>query len=157
MAAIRIKKYERVLTTLLPLLLAFTSCSKHKQVFQSDCNAGINYKKVSFTELIKHAEKYQHQYIEVAGKYQEGFEQSALYNGKLFADHSNQNALWIDFSQDCPLLISGTHIGLFTYNNGQFTQINNRPVTIRGIIDVKDKGHLNQYRATIDRVSFIEL
>ncbi|MEO3404682.1 hypothetical protein AAFN85_12320 [Mucilaginibacter sp. CAU 1740] len=155
MAAAGIKKYGKVLAYVWPLL--FVSCSKHKQAFQSDCNIGINYKKVSFTELISHIEKYQHQYIEVSGKYQEGFEQSALYNGKLFADHSNQNALWIDFSQDCPLYIAGTHIGLFTYNNGQFTQIKNQPVTIRGIVDIKDKGHLNQYRATLDRVSFIEL
>ncbi|AYL96887.1 hypothetical protein [Mucilaginibacter celer] len=157
MAGTCIVKYARILIRILPVLVMLASCSKHKQAFQSDCNTGTVYKKVSFTELVNHVAKYQHQYIEVSGKYKEGFEQSALFNGGFFSDHSNAKALWVDFSQDCPLYIPGTHIGLFTYNNGQFTQINNRPVTIRGIVDVNDKGHLNQYRATIDRVSFIEL
>ncbi|PWK77646.1 hypothetical protein LX99_02523 [Mucilaginibacter oryzae] len=152
-----VSRYGNLLIGILPVLAALTSCQKNKQAFQSNCNAGTNYKKVSFAELVNHAEKYQHQYVEVSGKYREGFEQSALFNGELFADHSNASALWVDFSQDCPLYIPGTQTGLFTYNSGEFVQINNRPVIIRGIVDVKDKGHLNQYRATIDRVSYIEL
>lgn len=139
----------------LPLLI-LASCGKQK-TFESSCNSPLVYKKVEFTELVNHAEKYNLQYVEVTGKYKEGNEQSALVNAKLFSDHSLNKSLWVDFSQDCPLYLTGTHTGLFTYNNGQFNQMNDRHVTIRGKVDIKDKGHLKQYKATIDRVSFIAL
>jgi hypothetical protein len=145
------------LLRILPLLVLTASCAKQKKIFQSDCNISKGYKKVAFTELVSHIEKYDKQYIEVSGKYKEGFEQSALFNDSLFTSHDLKDALWVDFSQDCPLYLPGTHIGLFTYNDGQFTQMNKRKVTIRGVVDASDKGHLAQYRGTIDRVSFIEL
>ncbi|SCW61059.1 hypothetical protein [Mucilaginibacter sp. NFR10] len=150
---IHIKKLLRIL----PLLVLLGACAKQKKVFQSDCNSSKDYKKISFTELASHIEKYDKQYVEVSGKYKEGNEQSALFNDSLFSSHALHNAIWVDFSQDCPLYLPGTHIGLFTYNDGQFIGMNKRKVTIRGVVDASDKGHLKQYRGTIDRVSFIEL
>jgi hypothetical protein len=150
---IHIKNLFRIL----PLLVLLGACAKQKKVFQSDCNISKDYKKIAFTELVNHIEKYDKQYVEVSGKYKEGNEQSALFNDSLFSSHDLHDAMWVDFSQDCPLYLPGTHIGLFTYNDGQFIRMNKRKVTIRGVVDASDKGHLKQYKGTIDRVSFIEL
>lgn len=133
------------------------SCSKQKQTFESACNTGVVFNKVPFTELVNHLEKYDKQYVEVTGKYVEGFEQSALFNDSLFTSHARKKALWVDFSQACPLYLKGTRVGLFEYNNGTFTQINKRYITIKGKIDIHNTGHLKQYRGAIGRVSFIEL
>ena len=139
----------------LPVLLL--SCSKKKQVFESQCNDGINFKKVEFTELLNHLEKYDKQYVEVNGRYVEGLEQSALLNDSLFADHSLKRSLWVDFSQECPLYLSGTRVGLFEYNNGTFTQINKRHITMKGKINLHNTGYLKKYKGSIERVSFIKL
>ncbi|MDN3549092.1 hypothetical protein [Mucilaginibacter aquaedulcis] len=139
------------------LLALFLSCGKQHQVFESNCNEGVTFKKVDFAELTSHLEKYDKQYVEVTGKYIEGYEQSALFNDSLFADHSLKKALWVNFSQDCPLYLTGTRIGLFEYNNGTFTQINKSFITIKGKVNVRNTGYLNKYRGTLDKVSFIKL
>ena len=143
------------LFAILPVLLL--SCGKQTKVFESNCNEGIAFKKVEFTELVSHLEKYDKQYVEVNGKYAEGFKQSALFNDSLFADHSLKKALWVDFSQECPLYLTGTRVGLFEYNNGTFTQIDKRYITIKGKINMHNTGYLKQYKGSIDRVSFIKL
>jgi hypothetical protein len=102
-------------------------------------------------------DNYDQKYIEVSGTYEEDKELSALYNDSLFVDHSSKNALWVDFSQECPLYLTGTHKGLFEYNDGKFTQLDNKTITIRGVIDTHSKGYLKKYRATIERVSFVKL
>lgn len=139
------------------LAVFLSSCKKPHKVYQSNCNNGLQYQKVSFTELINHIEKYDHQFVEVQGTYEEGVNESALVNDSLFTDHSSKHALWVNFSQDCPLYLKGTHIGLFEYADGKFTQIDNKTITIRGKIDVRHKGHLGSYRGTLERVSYVEL
>ncbi|MEN0053722.1 MAG: hypothetical protein AAGC65_08635 [Mucilaginibacter sp.] len=140
------------------MLQAFLiSCDKQHQVFESNCNEGISFKKIGFSELTNHLEKYDKQYVEVTGKYVEGFEQSALFNDSLFADHSLKKALWVNFSQECPLYLTGTRIGLFEYHNGAFTQINKRYITIKGQVNVRNTGYLKKYKGALDKVSFIKL
>ncbi len=144
----------------LPLIISgflLTSCKSDKKVYTSNCDVDITFKHVSFTQLIDSIEKYDHQYVEVDGTYKEGDEESALVNDSLFVDHSTDHALWINFSQDCPLYLTGTRTGLFEYADGKFTQINNKTITIRGKIDVKHKGHLGSYKGSIDRISFVKL
>ena len=146
-----------ILLLLLPGAFVIQSCKNEKKVFESECDAGISFEHVNFTKLIDSIENYDQKYVEVEGTYEEGKEESALVNDSLFVDHSSGHALWINFSQDCPLYLSGTRKGLFEYNDGKFTQISNKLITIRGRIDVRHKGHLGSYRGTIDRVSFIKL
>jgi len=141
----------------LAVAIFLSSCKHEKKVYQSDCNNDISYKHVSFRNLIDSIKNYDHQYIEVEGKYEEGDAESALVNDSTFVDHSSQHALWVNFSQDCPLYLSGTRKGLFEYNDGKFTVISNKTIIIRGTIDVRHKGHLGSYRGEIDRVSYIEL
>ena len=145
-----------VLPVLLMLVL-LQSCSHEKKIYKSNCNDDKSFTRITFKHLMDSLDDYDQQYVEVSGKYIEDKDLSALFNDSLFVDHSNKNALWVDFSQECPLYLSGTHIGLFEYNDGQFTQINNKSITIRGIIDLHNKGHLKKYKATIERVSWVKL
>ncbi|MDB5124684.1 MAG: hypothetical protein JWP94_2813 [Mucilaginibacter sp.] len=133
------------------------SCTSQKKIYKSDCNDGLSFKRVGFTQLIDSIEIYDQQFVEVTGTYKESKDESALFNDSLFVSHSNSHAIWVNFSQDCPLYLTGTHIGLFEFNDGKFTQISNKTVTIRGKIDVAHKGHLGSYRGSIDRVSFVKL
>jgi hypothetical protein len=133
------------------------SCKNEHKIYQSECDSDITFKHIGFTQLIDSIQKYDQQYIEVVGKYREGKEESALVNDSLFVDHSNGHSLWVNFSQDCPLYLLGTRKGLFEYNDGKFTRISNKKITIRGRVDLRHKGHLGSYRATIDRVSFVKL
>lgn len=134
-----------------------TSCTHPKKTYISDCGADIAFKHLSFTQLVDSMQKYDQQYVEVAGTYKEGKNQSALFNDSLFVNHSSKHAVWVNFSQDCPLYLSGTRIGLFEYNNGKFTQINNKKIIIRGKVDMKQKGYSGSYKGCIDRVSFVKL
>ena len=147
-----------------PVLMFFSfsfvlqSCkSKKKEVYQSNCEDGIRFKRVNFTQLIDSIKQYDQQYIEVDGTYQEGKQESALVNDSLFVDHSSQHALWVNFSQECPLYLTGTRKGLFEFNDGQFSQLNSKSITIRGKIDVRHKGHLGSYCGSIDRVCYVKL
>jgi len=145
---------------LLPVLMlcaivALQSCKHNKKVYKSECDDGISFKQVTFAQLMDSLANYDQQYVEITGKYVEDKELSALFCDSLFVGH--KNGLWVNFSQDCPLYLSGTHQGLFEYNDGQFTQINNKSITIHGKIDLNNKGSHNRYKATIDRVSLVKL
>jgi hypothetical protein len=144
------------LLILLTVLLC-QSCKHENKIFKSSCNDDQTFKRISFKQLMDSLDTYDQQYIEVYGKYKEEEGISALFNDSLFVDHSSKNALWVDFSQQCPLYLSGTHQGLFEYNDGQFTQLNNKSITIRGMIDLHNRGRHKKYRATIERVSFVKL
>lgn len=137
--------------------VALQSCRHNKKIYKSDCNDDVSFKKISFNKLIDSIENYNEQYVEVTGTYKEAKGQSALFNDSLFVDHSNKHALWVNFSQDCPLYLKGTHIGLFQATDDGFILINNKIVVMRGKIDLHNKGHLGQYKGSIDRVSYVKL
>ena len=138
-------------------LITLQSCRHVKKVYKSECDIDKDFKTISFKQLMDSLDDYDQQYIEISGKYEQDKGISALVNDSLFTDPLNGSALWVDFSQDCPLYLSGTHQGLFEYNDGQFTQINNKKVTIRGIIVLRNKGKRDQYKATIERVSLVKM
>lgn len=133
------------------------SCKSSKKTYKSDCDVNVTFKRVPFTKLIDSIGNYDQEYVEVSGTYREAKEKSALYNDSLFTDHSDKHALWINFSQDCPLYLEGTRTGLFEATDGDFTSINNKTITVRGRIDVHNTGHLGHYKATMDRVSLVRL
>ena len=149
-------KSGKVIVLSILCVLIFQSCKHQRKIYQSNCNAGKSFKQVGFKQLMDSIDHFDHQYIEVSGMYQEDKGISALVNDSLFTDHSSDNALWIDFSQDCPLYLSGTRQGLFEYNDGEFTQINNKMITIRGLVTT-GKGPHKHYKAAIERISFVKL
>ena len=138
-------------------LISLLSCKHEKKVYTSNCNVDVSFKQVSFRHLIDSISNYDQQYVEVSGKYEEDKELSALFSDSTLTDGSDSNALWVNFSQDCPLYQEGTHQGLFEFNDGQFTQINDKAVTIRGIINLHNKGREKKYKATIERISLVKL
>lgn len=136
------------------LCCTLSSCRHNKRIYKSDCDLDISFKQVSFHQLMDSISSFDQQYVEVSGKYQEDKELSALFSDVSSAD---AGGLWVNFSQDCPLYLSGTHQGLFEFSDGGFTQINNRSITIRGRIDLHNKGSHNKCKATIDRISLVKL
>lgn len=152
-----INTHQAVFLLFVILALALQACTTNKKVYESNCNDNTAFKKISFSKLIDSIELYDQQYIEVQGTYVEGKEESAMFNDSTFVDHSSGHALWINFSQDCPLYLKGTRTGLFESTDRGFTQMNDKQITIRGKVDVRHKGHLGSYRGSIDRVSYVKL
>ena len=138
-------------------LLTLLSCKHEKKIYSSHCDVDIHFKRLSFRQLIDSIGNYDQQYVEVSGKYEEDKELSALFNDSVLAGSSDNNALWVNFSQDCPLYQAGTRKGLFEYNDGQFTLLNNKIVTIRGMINLHNKGREKKYKGTIERISLVKL
>ncbi len=138
-------------------LITLQSCKHEKRVYKSECDIGKDFKTISFKQLMDSLDDYDQHYIEISGKYEEDKGISALVSDSLFTDSADGNELWVDFSQDCPLYLSGTHQGLFEYNDGKFTQINDQKVTLRGLIVLRNKGKKDKYKATIERVSLVKL
>jgi hypothetical protein len=98
--------HNRLVVLLMLMLPVLVSCKSHKvKTYTSACAAGIKYKAVSFSHLIDSAKFYDNQYIEVSGKYLEGKHVSALVNDSTFTNHGNNHALWVNFTQDCPLYL----------------------------------------------------
>jgi hypothetical protein len=141
------------------LLLAIQSCTGKKIVYKSSCDDIRVFKHIGYTQLMDSLAYYNNQYVEVSGKYQQGKGQSALINDSTFVDHSAGKALWVEFSPDCPLYLTGTRIGFFDYdyNDGKLTPINNKIIIIRGKINAGYKGHLGAYKGAIEHISYIKL
>jgi hypothetical protein len=148
---------RRVYFTLI-IALALQACNTHKQkIYTSECAPDIKFKKVKFVNLIDSIRYYDKQFVEVSGKYLEGKNVSALVNDSTFTDHGNSHALWVNFTQDCPLYLTDKHTGLFETEDGEYNKLNNRLITLRGRVEVEKKGHKNAYRATINEVSYLSL
>jgi hypothetical protein len=147
-------RYSVFLLLLVPAFLG--ACVNNKQTYTSDCDANIVFKKISYTHLLDSLNYYDKKYIEVEGKYVEGKEESALFNDSLFL-HKPSGGLWVNFSQDCPLYLAGTHTGFFEVDGGGYAHIKNQKIRIRGRIDLNNRGAFQLYKGCIDHVSFIEL
>jgi hypothetical protein len=62
-----------------------------------------------------------------------------------------------EFYAGLPAIPKDKHIGLFETEDGEYNEINNKQMTIRGRIDLQKKGHKEAYGATINEVSYLEL
>jgi hypothetical protein len=139
------------------LFLILTSCNEGKKIYLSDCDGDKTFKRVTFSHLLDSLNYYDQKYVEITGTYEEGKGKSAIYNDSTLVKTDNHKAFWVNFSQDCELYLKGTNNGLFEYNDGRFTQINNKRVRIRGKLDAHNQGYLKQYKGCIDHISLIEL
>jgi len=139
------------------LVLGLLACNKKKNYYKSDCDDGRTFKHVSYTTLIDNMANYDKQYVEVSGEYQQDNGESALYND-MFVRHNHKKALWVEFSPDCPLYLVGTRVGFFDYdyNDGKLTPVNNKKITIRGLINYHYKGALGAYEGAIEHISYVK-
>jgi hypothetical protein len=142
----------------LTLLLLAQACTRNR-AYKSNCDDDRSFKHVGFSQLLDSLSYYDNKYVEVSGKYKQGKGLSALFNDSMFVDHSNKRALWVEFSPDCPLYLTGTRIGFFDYdyNNGKLTPANNKTIVIRGIINIRFKGNLGAYKGSIGHISYVKL
>jgi hypothetical protein len=140
------------------LAVALPACSTHiPKIYISECAPDIKFKKISLTHLVDSIKYYDKQYVEVCGKYLEGKNVSALVNDSTFTDHGNSRSFWVNFTQDCPLYLKGKNTGLFAAEDGTYSNINNKLMTIRGRIELQNKGYKKAYCATINEVSYLKL
>ena len=141
------------------LLVLIQSCTGKKIYYKSNCDDSHTFKRIGFSQLIDSLAYYDNQYVEVSGKYQQSKGQSALFNDSTFVDHSAAQALWVEFSPECPLYLTGTRIGFFDYdyNDGKLTPVNNKVIVIRGRINANFKGHLGAYKGSIEHISYIKI
>jgi len=140
------------------LALVLQACTHHKKVYASSCDDDKNFKHLTFKNLVDSFAYYNNQYVEVKGKYVQDKDVSALIDESIFS-RGNKRIILVDFSQDCPLYLTGTRTGFFDYenNNGQLTPVNNKLITIRGRINSNNRGHLKSYKGTIEHISYVSL
>jgi hypothetical protein len=146
-----------IFPVLIMAILFCSGCVHKKKLYTSDCSGSTAFKQVAYKNLVDSIRFYDKQYVEVSGKYAEGKNISALVNDSLFTSRESGQGLWVNFTQDCPLYLKGTHRGIFASEDGSNSHLNGRMVTIRGQIDVKVKGHQKAYSATINNVSYIKI
>lgn len=97
--------------------------------------------RLTISELADNYKKYQGQYIETTGKFHVAFEEFAIYGDKNLIS-GEAKAFWLDTDEDLNIDYSS------------FDKMNSKRVTIKGLIDTTDKGHLSSYLATISRIYF---
>lgn len=101
----------------------------------------IKVTKVPVTELADSYKKYQGQHIEITGEFYCGFEQFAIYVGKdLLTNRSH--GFWLDLDKDLDI------------DYGLFEKMSGKPITVKGMIDTTEKGHLGAYLATIKKIYY---
>lgn len=147
---------KNLILLFLPAAMLFSACHSSKKTYTSDCDIAMPFKTVTYAHLMESLKFYDKKYIEVVGKYEEGKEESALFSDSLTFQKAT-TALWVNFSQDCPLYLKGTHTGFFQVDGGGYPHINNKTVRLRGKLDLNNKGARKQYLGCIDHISFIEL
>ena len=135
------------------VVLTLTACTHEKKTYTSDCNDGRDFKRITLANLADSLEFYNNKFVEVTGLYRQDKAESLLIGDK------NKNAILVEFSNSCPLYLSGTRIGFFDYdnNNGQLTPANNKSVILKGEIIYHAKQKLNTPKASISHISYVQL
>jgi hypothetical protein len=86
-----------------------------------------------FEKLLKSPEKYHGQAIEISGTVHKRFEDTAIY---LTESSPMGDAVWIEFTQ---LVVSPETLD----------KLDGKKVSVKGIFDIQDKGHLDQYAGSL--------
>jgi hypothetical protein len=135
------------------IVLTLTACTHDKKIYTSDCNDGRDFKRISLANLADSLEFYNNKFVEVTGLYRQDKAISLLIGDK------NKNAILVEFSNACPLFLTGTRIGFFDYdnNNGQLTPVNNKTIILKGEIMYHANQKLNAPKASINHISYVQL
>ncbi len=117
----------------------FVSCdgidSSERFGICTDQSNKIEYKRVTFEELLKAPQAYKTSKIEVEGFITFEFENVGIYSNRNF-----EVGYWINFERS-----------MFEYEN-KLVGFNKKKALIRGIFNPEKKGHLNMFRGEIDSV-----
>jgi hypothetical protein len=137
---------------LVMLVLVLNACKQKEKIYSSDCNYGHSFTTVSLKTLADNGDFYDHKIVEVSGKFVQEKTMTVLTGDKRGA------IIMVEFSNSCPLFLTGTRIGFFDYdnNNGQLTPTNNKLVKVRGEVVLHNKPNLNQLRVALAHVSYVQ-
>lgn len=138
------------------IVIFFVSCSRKSESYESRCDKDNVYHKVEMSDLLADVKRYDGKYIEVMGIYKSGSEESALYGRVFFKSKDPGFGLWIEFDVfilRCPLL-SKSQVNLFGKAE-KFKNMFDKTVKFHGRVDVKRKGHLSQYKASLQDVTMV--
>jgi len=135
------------------LTVTLASCTREKKIYISGCNDGHEFKRISIANLADSLSFYNNKYVEVSGKYQQDKALSILVG-----DNAT-SIVAVEFSNECPLYLTGTRTGFFDYdnNNGQLTPANNKIVILRGEVICHKTANVNSYKASISHISYVQL
>lgn len=127
-------------------IIVFISCGynsdKNKIISTPNCDNPSRY--ISFSSLIDSAQSLHGNFIETEGYYEWAIEKSALSK----SNGSDEKKIWLNFDAAFWNDSSGVSPDNF--------KIENKRITVKGIIDTSDHGHLGQYVFTLKQVCFIE-
>lgn len=124
------------------LIIVIGSCESPPEltIKISGIDTAIKPIKVSLAELATHCKSYHGKYIETTGKFHAAIEQFAIYTDKNLLT-GKIYGFWLepgkDFIPSYPLNLS-----------------NGKRITIRGIVDITDRGHLGMYSASIKKINY---
>lgn len=79
-------------------------------------------------------------YIETTGTFRQAFEEFAIYTDTNIMGESG--SFWLDTNSDLQI------------NTKAFDSMNDKKITIKGMVDTTNKGHLNSYLAVIGKIYY---
>jgi len=135
------------------MLLALAACKHGDKIYSSDCNDGHDFKRVSLAGLMDSIDFYNNKYVEISGKFYQDKTITILTGDK------KGKEILVEFSNGCPLFLSGSRVGFFDYdnNNGQLTPANNKLVVLKGEIICHTKADVNGRKISISHISYVQL
>jgi len=139
------------LVMLLFITLMLTGCDPGRTRIYSTNDCLENYKPANLNSIISSASKYDSSYVEITGFYQWGTEATAISNSK--ASQYENSKVWVEFRFAIVDSLEKNRIG----DKNVFKELSGKKIKIRGKIHSEDRGHLEQYAATIKNVCYLEI
>lgn len=112
-------------------------------------------KNISFAELTNNIAKYNLDYIETKGIFYHSIEEMSLNNPDLKNDRTR--SLWLDVEYPIDTTLVNVVSGKSLLGNNFWDKLNNRNIIVRGIVNTSKKGHLGQYIASIEKITYIKV
>jgi hypothetical protein len=92
--------------------------------------------------------------VKIEGYYSFSFEESAIYQDYTSLKKSDRGkAVWVTFDGSC-LLNQDIARKLLIQSPDELKKITGKKITVWGILDYGNTGHLNQYKAAITKICF---
>jgi hypothetical protein len=139
------------------LLVLFIGCTSTEVRYSCHCDNGTekpiyfhNWEANDFRSISSL------QLVEVVGYYRFGSEESAIYKDRSsFEKHIKSNAVWLTFDGSC-LLGQDSARKFLIKSPKELSRITGKKITVLGVIDTTNTGHLNQYKATIGKICLFQ-
>lgn len=107
----------------------------------------LGFEIISFVQLISNPKLYHHKKIQVSGYLHYRFEDAALYMSKTDADYmQSENAVWVAFDSKSSLE------PLEKVPNVSVPYFDSKYVTIKGVFDCEDNGHMGMFIGSIKKI-----